>query len=76
MLPREQTCLQEAKDFVLGCPFMEIVQLKTATPITNIDLKEGDTVAIVGKKNEKYRTEKGLRVLVQLTSASNSSTHQ
>jgi len=57
-------------------PFMEVVQLKTATQITNTDLKEGDTVAIVGKKSEKYRTEKGLRVLVQLTSASNSSTRQ
>jgi len=54
---------KDNRPYVTSPDIMEVVQLKTANPITNTNLKEGDTVAIIGKKNEKYRTEKGLRVL-------------
>ena len=34
-----------------------------AEPITNTDLEEGTLVAVVGAKNERYRTEKGIKFL-------------
>ena len=43
---------------------IEVVDLETAEPITNTDLKAGDRVAVIGVKCvEIFRTEKGLEVL-------------
>jgi DUF917 family protein len=51
------------KPHVLSPDLVQVVELDTAEPITNTDLKEGDKVAVVGMKNEKFRTEKGLELL-------------
>ena len=49
--------------YVTSPDIIEVVQLETAEPITNTDLKEGDLVAVVGAKNEKFRTERGLALV-------------
>lgn len=53
----------DEKPHVLSPDLIEVVELKTAEPITNTDLNEGDEVAVVGMKNEIFRTEKGLAIL-------------
>jgi DUF917 family protein len=49
--------------YVTSPDIIEVVELKTAEPITNTDLKEGDTVAVIGAKNEKYRTKEGIEII-------------
>ena len=49
--------------YVTSPDIIEIVQLDTAEPITNTDLKEGDLVAVVGAKNEKFRGGGGIALV-------------
>lgn len=49
--------------YVTSPDIIEVVELETAEPITNTDLKEGTLVAVVGAKNERYRTKKGIELL-------------
>lgn len=49
--------------YVTSPDIIQVVELETAEPITNTDLKEGTLVAVVGAKNERYRTEKGIELL-------------
>ena len=49
--------------YVTSPDIIEVVALKTAEPITNTDLKKGDTVAVIGAKNEKYRTKEGIEII-------------
>lgn len=51
------------KVYVTSPDLIEVVEDKTAEPVTNTDLKEGDMVAVVGKANERYRTERGLELM-------------
>lgn len=51
------------KPWVTSPDIIEVVQLESAEPITNTDLKENEMVAVIGTKNEKYRTEKGIELL-------------
>ena len=39
------------------------MDLETAEPITNTDLKEGDRVAVIGMANKKYRTKRGFELI-------------
>jgi len=43
--------------YVTSPDIIEVVELKTAEPITNTRLKEGDSVAVIGAKNETYRSK-------------------
>lgn len=49
--------------YVTSPDIIQVVDLEMAEPITNTDLKEGTLVAVVGAKNERYRTEKGIELL-------------
>jgi len=49
--------------YVTSPDIIEVVQLKTAEPITNTELKEGDSVAVIGAKNEKYRSKEGIELI-------------
>jgi len=49
--------------YVTSPDIIQVVELEMAEPITNTDLKEGTLVAVVGAKNERYRTEKGIELL-------------
>ncbi len=49
--------------YVTSPDVIEVVQLDSAEPITNTDLKEGDLVAVVGARNEKFRNERGLALV-------------
>lgn len=54
----------DEEPYVTSPDIIEVVELKTAEPITNTDLNEGTMVAVVGAKcNEKLRTQEGLAVL-------------
>lgn len=48
---------------VLSPDLVQVVELATAEPITNTDLKAGDEVAVIGMKNERFRNPKGLSIL-------------
>ena len=49
--------------YVTSPDIIEVVQLRTAEPITNTQLKEGDSVAVIGAKNEKYRSKAGIEII-------------
>lgn len=49
--------------YVTSPDIIEVVQLDTAEPITNTNLKEGDPVAVIGAKNEKYRSDQGIALI-------------
>ena len=54
----------DEEPYVTSPDIIEVVELKTAEPITNTDLNEGTTVAVIGAKcDEKLRTPEGLAVL-------------
>ena len=46
--------------YVTSPDLIEVVHLANAEPITNTDLKEGDTVAVTGAKNLPFRTDVGI----------------
>ena len=49
--------------YVTSPDIIEVVELETAEPITNTELKEGDAVAVVGAKNEKYRSKAAIEIV-------------
>ena len=49
--------------YVTSPDIIEVVQLDTAEPITNTKLKEGDLVAVIGAKNERFRSEGGVSLV-------------
>ena len=49
--------------YVTSPDVIEVVDLKTAEPITNTDLREGDSVAVIGAKNEAYRSKEGIALI-------------
>jgi DUF917 family protein len=53
----------DGKPHVMSPDLIEVVELDTAEPITNTDLKEKDMVAVIGMSNEKYRSELGLSLM-------------
>ena len=53
----------DEEPYVTSPDIIEVVQLKTAEPITNTDLQENEMVAVIGARNERYRTEKGIEVV-------------
>jgi len=53
----------DEEPYVTSPDIIEVVQLETAEPITNTALQENEMVAVIGARNEKYRTEKGIEVV-------------
>ncbi len=54
----------DGKPYVCSPDLIEVVDAKTAEPITNTDIREGNHVAVLGMKgNAQFRTEKGLSIL-------------
>lgn len=49
--------------YVTSPDIIEVVQVDTAEPITNTNLKEGDLVAVIGAKNERFRSEMGVALV-------------
>lgn len=49
--------------YVTSPDLIEVVQIDTAEPITNADLKEGDLVAVIGARNERFRSEAGVALV-------------
>jgi len=53
----------DGEAYVTSPDIIEVVQLDTAEPITNSDLAEGDSVAVVGVKHESYRSKEGIALV-------------
>jgi len=49
--------------YVTSPDIIEVVELNTAEPITNTEMKEGDVVAVIGAKNEKYRSKAAIEIV-------------
>jgi hypothetical protein len=52
------------KPYVSSPDIIEVVDVKTAEPITNTVLKQGDKVAVIGaRKRKKFRSKKAIEIL-------------
>lgn len=53
----------DGEEYVMSPDLIQCIDAKSGEPLTNADIKGGDTVSVVGFKNEKYRTEEGIKLL-------------
>lgn len=54
---------RDGKVVAMSPDLIEIVDMSSAEPITNTDLKEGNVVAVIGISNPLFRTDLGIKMM-------------